>query len=488
MRSALYCLLFGCVACALLAACSPEAGNASTSESAASESAMSESATSESATSEPAGGWGEAASTPTPGELRQEDETTVAAAAAWPVPDEIERDGPDAELMVQIGDRDNFGFGFPAGFDPFTGRSTPKHGFPFEPDASDAEGTDRIMVVSGWTGARGDGYASTTRRPDNAPRALRVAFDVGDVVVERAALQLFVDDFQSPRWGTRFVAKVNDSELPLLSTMLNALDQTGPIGRLLTIELLPEQLPLLRDGRLEIEVDDPVNDVADGYAFDFVRLLVNPKPWRHAGTVGGIAVDKSTGKPLAGVLASAGNTVVATSGADGRFVLEGVPAGVAVVTGSHPDYQGDTQTENLVAGERIEVRLELEPVGKTGESLGAQLDRQGHVDLYGIYFDTNLAEIKPESTPVLEQVKALLESRPELRLQIAGHTDAEGGDAHNQALSEQRAAAVVAWLAAHGVDGSRLVSEGFGEARPVASNMSAEGRALNRRVEIRRAD
>ena len=406
---------------------------------------------------------------------------------AWPAPDKVERDGPDAELMVQIGDLDNFGFGFPAGFDPFTGKSTPVHPFPFQPGEKDARGTDRIMVVSGHKAAGGDGYTSGTERPGNLPQSLRVAFDLGDTQVTGAALQLFVDDFQAPVWGTRYQARINGVEVPLLATTLNALDQTGPIGKLITVQLLPEQLALLREGKLEVAIDDPANDVADGFAFDFARLLVNPKPWRYAGTIHGIAVDKATGEPLSGVLVSAGNTRQATTSTDGSFVLEGVPAGLAVVSGSHPDYQPDTEAADLVSGERIEVRLELEPSAKTGESLGEQLDKQGKVDLYGIYFDTDKATLKDESTTVLEQVLALLEARPRLQLVVAGHTDAEGSDAHNLTLSGRRAEAVVAWLVEHGVDAERLRSEGHGESRPVANNDSGEGRALNRRVELRDA-
>ena len=70
---------------------------------------------------------------------------------------------------------------------------------------------------------------------------------------------------------------------------------------------------------------------------------------------------------------------------------------------------------------------------------------------------------------------------------VAGHTDAAASDAHNRELSERRAQAVVAWLVEEGVDAARLQAEGHGESRPVAGNDSAEGRALNRRVEIRDA-
>ena len=73
----------------------------------------------------------------------------------------------------------------------------------------------------------------------------------------------------------------------------------GPIGKLLTLQLLPEYVDTVRDGRVEIRIDDPDNNAGDGYAFDFVRLLVNPKGYAYTGTVRGIAVDTAAGRPLA---------------------------------------------------------------------------------------------------------------------------------------------------------------------------------------------
>ena len=409
-------------------------------------------------------------------------------ADAWPKPDKVVRDGPDAELMVQIGDIDNFGFGFPDGFDLFTGRSTPVHSYPFKPGDKDASGTDRIMVPSGFKSASGDGYTGSTSRPDNDPRPLRVAFDLVSIEVKRAALQLFAVDFQAPVWGTVFRVWINGTEVPTVATTLNALNQTGPIGKLVTIELLPEQLNLLREGKFELKIDDPGHDVADGFALDFARILINPKPWRYTGVVNGIAIDEQSGAPLAGVLVSASNTVQMTTGKDGNFSLSGVPAGVAVVSGSHPDYQTDTESADLVAGDTVRVVLRLKAAENTSAGMHEQLDRIGKIDLYGVYFDTDKDSLKPESDAVLNQVLGLLKQYPQLRLVIAGHTDAQGSDVHNLDLSNRRAQSVVAWLVGRGIAADRLQAEGHGESQPVASNDTAEGRALNRRVELRKAD
>lgn len=414
----------------------------------------------------------------------------AAADETWQQASATTRDGPDADLVVQSGDIDNLGFGWPDGFTPFSGRSTPAHAFPFQPEADDPPGTDRIMVVSGYgagTGAR-DGYTYETARPANAPQPLVLAFDLQGITVTSAALQLFVDDFQSPSMGSHYRAWLDGRETTDLPVVLNSLDQTGPIGKLLTIQLLPEYLGLLADGKLEIRIDDPDHDAGDGFAFDFVRLLVNPKGYHYSGTVRGVAVAAGSGEPLAGVLVSAANVRQALTDAQGRFELTQVPAGMVVTSGSKPGYTGDSEASDLEDAQTVDLVLELAPLGKDSESLAGQLKRQGQADLHGIYFDTAKATLKPESQATLQQVLGVLTADPALRLVVAGHTDSEGDDAYNLRLSEQRAAAVMQWLTGEGVDAGRLSSDGLGETQPVADNASEAGRALNRRVQLRVAD
>jgi outer membrane protein OmpA-like peptidoglycan-associated protein len=395
------------------------------------------------------------------------------------------KNAKEAELLVQVGDIDNLGFGWPPGFDPFSGKSTPPHRFPWAPEADDPSGTDRIMVGSGapFMASVHDGYANETMRDENQPLPLAIEFDPAGVAIKGAVLQLFVDDFQAPELGSQFLVTLDGRSAPDIETTVNKLSQTGPVGKLVTIKLLPEYLDLLADGKLAILVDDPTTESADGFAIDFARLLINPKGFTYSGAIRGIVVDKESGQPVNGALVSAANMQQATTGADGKFELKEVPAGLVVTTGSHPDYVTGSEQEDLLAGQVIDIVLQLERA--QDEDLAERLENDGKVDLYGIYFDIDKATLKPESEETLNQVLGLLKSKPTLRLEIGGHTDSQSSDTYNLDLSTRRAQSVVKWLTEKGIAGTRLGAEGFGESRPVADNASPAGRALNRRVEIR---
>jgi outer membrane protein OmpA-like peptidoglycan-associated protein len=118
------------------------------------------------------------------------------------------------------------------------------------------------------------------------------------------------------------------------------------------------------------------------------------------------------------------------------------------------------------------------------EKLEKDLEESGKAILYGINFDFNSDVIKPESKPILDKVIALLKSKTDWKMQIAGHTDNVGSESFNQTLSEKRAASVVKYLTTAGIDASRLTSIGYGLSNPIAPNNSESERAQNRRVEL----
>ena len=121
----------------------------------------------------------------------------------------------------------------------------------------------------------------------------------------------------------------------------------------------------------------------------------------------------------------------------------------------------------------------------SADEMARTINASGRVALYGIYFDTDKAVIKPESRAALAEIAKLLKQEPKLQLHVVGHTDNAGGFEHNMALSRQRADAVVAALTQEfGIAAGRLTPNGVAYLAPVAANATEEGRAKNRRVEL----
>jgi outer membrane protein OmpA-like peptidoglycan-associated protein len=129
--------------------------------------------------------------------------------------------------------------------------------------------------------------------------------------------------------------------------------------------------------------------------------------------------------------------------------------------------------------------VEREPMQQviTADAMAAAIDKDGFIAL-DIHFATGKAEILAESRPIIDEIVSLLKKRPKLRVGVEGHTDNTGTPVTNKTLSEERAKAVAADVAAAGINANRLDAVGYGQERPIADNRTEEGRAKNRRVEI----
>jgi outer membrane protein OmpA-like peptidoglycan-associated protein len=133
----------------------------------------------------------------------------------------------------------------------------------------------------------------------------------------------------------------------------------------------------------------------------------------------------------------------------------------------------------------VEKEAMKQQVTANADAWSSDIKTTGHAAVYGIYFDTDKADIKPESEPTLEEITKLLRKDESLKLYLVGHTDSTGEFAHNMKLSEARANAVMnALVSKHGIPAVRLKAYGVGPLAPVASNRSEDGRAQNRRVEL----
>ncbi|MEZ5687231.1 MAG: OmpA family protein [Caenibius sp.] len=153
-----------------------------------------------------------------------------------------------------------------------------------------------------------------------------------------------------------------------------------------------------------------------------------------------------------------------------------VGAGIGGVAGGVVGYKMDQQIKELkeqTAGSGVDV-TETDD----GKSILVNLPD-------GVTFAVDSTTISPNFQTTLDQIAQSLQTYPDSLVDVYGHTDSTGSDAYNQDLSERRAQAVAGYLSMRGVSSARIRSQGFGERYPVASNDTAEGRALNRRVEIK---
>lgn len=117
------------------------------------------------------------------------------------------------------------------------------------------------------------------------------------------------------------------------------------------------------------------------------------------------------------------------------------------------------------------------------DQMKKEIDARGRVAVY-INFDTDKADIKPESQPVVDEIVKLLQGDGALKLSVEGHTDNTGTAARNQTLSGERAQSVVGAITGKGIAKERLSAKGFGQDKPLAENSTEPGRAKNRRVEL----
>lgn len=189
--------------------------------------------------------------------------------------------------------------------------------------------------------------------------------------------------------------------------------------------------------------------------------------------------------PNTGQRKASRTAIGAGAGALGGLLLGGligggtgriIGAGIGGIAGAAVGYTMDKQIKELkenTAGSGVDVT----PVDN-GQAILVNLPN-------GVTFDTDSTLIKPAFRDTLDKIAASMVKYPNSLIDVYGHTDSTGSDAYNQTLSENRARTVADYLSSRGVAPSRIRSTGYGKTQPVASNDTAEGRAANRRVEIK---
>ena len=410
----------------------------------------------------------------------------------WSAVEVVLENTREAERIIRVGDIDNLGFGFPDDFNPFTGKSTDPHPFPFEASSTDPAPTDRILVGSGFTGEDfpegQDGYTADFHPEErplcNSPVVLPLAALRG-VEIKDAVLCLMVDDFQAPQFKSAFQVTLNGERFPEMEKMMNALLQTGPIGKVIYVRLTQEMLEQLKGDSLSLLIDDPTTKAGDGFAIDFVKLMINPGEWLYLGAIQGVVVDDETHQPIPNAQVKVPGFAEARTNAEGRFVLNRVPAGLAFCEATALGYNAAQQPVDVIAdepGEPIELRLQR---SSTAQFSGQTVRVGDALRLENIQFDVASAILRPAGRNELDRVAAFLREHPDAEIHLSGHTSSEGSAVGNRDLSFRRVLACKQYLVDLGLNPARITTTGHGPDQPIADNATEQGRQSNRRVELR---
>ncbi len=196
----------------------------------------------------------------------------------------------------------------------------------------------------------------------------------------------------------------------------------------------------------------------------------------------GITIDNLTRKPVEAMIDITDNATgkvietFTTNSATGKFLISlnaGGNYGIAVRADGYLFHSENFDIPSGADYNMVNKTIELKNI-KCGSKIA----------LRNVFFDTGKSTIRPESYPELDRLVKLMNDVPTLKVELSGHTDNTGSATTNQQLSQDRAQAVVDYLASKGINKSRMIAKGYGSDRPVASNGTAEGRQENRRTEF----
>lgn len=422
--------------------------------------------------------------------------SSVSSDRKWDSQQVILKNTSEADYIIRIGDVDNLGFGWPEGFDPFCSRMTELHGYPWEPRAEDMPGFDRILLSSKFKldaqfPCGGDGYSGSFN-PDNPKLFKPVTWSLPTSVlqgveIKNAWLQIFIDDFQAPSLCSKFQLLVNGTRFAEGEKLLNVIDQTGPVGKLISLPL-PEEYynALVTKDFLSFKIDESTG-AADGFAVDFIRLLVNrTRDNTCKGDIMGKVLDKETEMPLIKAKVWLADNRTQITNTNGEFWIRDIPTGYEIISASAAGYADGYAAADIGQGnENPEVIIHLEKGKNNAEYNNMKVSVGETINLNHILFDQGKAELRTESKDELDKVVAFLQANPNAEIELSGHTSSEGDANLNRSLSYKRVKTCKDYMLTHGLDAGRIIAIGFGPDRPVVPNDTEANRAKNRRVEMR---
>jgi outer membrane protein OmpA-like peptidoglycan-associated protein len=401
---------------------------------------------------------------------------------------------PEAEWMIRLGDIDNLGFGFDKDFNPFSGDTTGFHAPPSVFNPNEPQGLDMILLPTSFRKFNQPctydvyssyyGFLKTTYKRVNFP--IKIPLNLPETMpIEGIKLMLFIDDIQSKVSCSRFDVWLNGTPANFITEELKKLNLHQQ-GKLLVLDVPETHFKVFKKDTLELLIDDVTTGAGDGFAIDFIKILINPRK-QLLGQISGQVTEKSTGKTIDKAIIKDQNNIQ-TESKQGKYSLSGLPIGMNRITVSAKNYRTETVTVDISnTPKQMNFELSGNTIINTVFPQAGELSIGTKIILQHTHFAPNSTQLKKETHSELDKLVELMNANPTLKICINGHTDSGmpgTREEHLLYLSEGRAKSVMSFLVAKGVETHRITYKGYGSSRPIADNKTPENQAKNRRVEF----
>ena len=333
----------------------------------------------------------------------------------------------------------------------------------------------------------GDGYSTGDLNMFKAVTLEMPLASITDVSINSAALLMFVDDFQSPSTCSRFRVWFNGKRLAPAEKILEGIDQSGPVGKIIYINIPSDMLPLLKKDKLVLSIDDSTTYAGDGYAIDFVKLLINPKPYKNIGPLKVFVRNTANQEPIKNAIIRVPEFGEVKTDADGRARIDDIYAGLVIADFSARGFISKTQSFDVIANEDVnEYEVWLDPLENIKVEIEGKTLMEGEsLVLNNIQFKVASAELLKEGKSELDKVVNVMKQYPKIEVELSGHTSSEGDAKMNKELSLKRVESSRKYLSDNGISEDRISVVGYGPDKPIAPNDTEQNRILNRRVELK---
>lgn len=401
---------------------------------------------------------------------------------------------PEAEWMIRLGDIDNIGFGFDKNFNPFAGDTTTFHAPPSVFNPNEPEGLDMILLPTSFRKFNQPciydvyssyyGFLKSTYKRVNFP--IKIPLNLpATMPIEGIKFMIFIDDIQSRVSCSKFDVWLNGTKADFIAEELKKLNLQQQ-GKLLVFDVPETHFKLFKKDSLELVIDDVTTGAGDGFAIDFIKILINPRK-QLLGQISGQVTEKNTGKTIDKATIKDQNNIQ-TESKQGKYNLSGLPVGTNKITVSAKNYRTETFTVDVSnAPQQINFELSNNTIINTVFPEAGTLAIGTKIILQNTHFAPNSIQLKKDLHSELDKLVELMKVNPTLKVCINGHTDSGmpgTREEHLLHLSEGRAKSVMAYLVAKGVDPHRINYKGYGSSKPIVDNKTPENQAKNRRVEF----